>query len=127
MSPGAALTGHESFCTLMKGLCLRRPDLLKVNRGQQETGARWVLTSQLWPLLFPHPPASVIETQGVGGWDSQAVLGSGQPWPLPKILPQQVPNLSRKKKAYSPPVRRQPLQYMPRARLVDLRHYRIPF
>lgn len=92
MSPGAALTGHESFHTLMKGLCLRRPDLL---RSTEVNRARWVLTSQLGPLLFPHPPASVIETQGAGGW---AVLGSGQPWPLPKILPQQVPNLSRKKK-----------------------------
>lgn len=73
-------------------------------------GAKWVLTSQLWPLLSPHLPASIIEAQGARGWDPHSVLVSGQPWPLPKTLPQQSQICQEKKKAQSPPVRRQQLQ-----------------
>lgn len=87
----------------------------------------WALTSQLWPLLSPHLSASIIEAQDAGGWDPHAVLGSGKPWPLLKMLPQQSQICQEKKVAQSPPVRRQQLQYMPRARLASLRYHIISF
>lgn len=41
-----------------------------------------VLTSQLWPLLSPHLPATITETHGAGGWVGNSLLTLMLRWTL---------------------------------------------
>lgn len=120
--------GCESFHTLMKGLCLRRET--RPTEGQQ-LGNRGYVGAHVSTMAsaFSTPACIYHRSSRCRGLGPSCCAGVWAASASAQDVTPAVPNLSRKKerkKALSPPARRQQLQRMPRARLVSFRYHIIP-